>query len=409
MNSDISCSQCIPSGRALVDSLLINNFQHVSNEAYKIEPELIQWLRDNVNNGKHYIQRQVNVCGSFLVTSEFVQKLSSFMQTVASKAVDKSGPSTPYEKSEIKITLRDQAMVDENALYEHLYGRRYRKLDYVLTMEELSSLLESLLDNPNMNIMQDIQAAFNARASRRKQALKEELAQYWQEKVVIEVELHVMGLMAINNQDPLTRPVDTSYLHWYLSRHSHVKTFNNALHEYLTTFIPKAIERLRSKYWLDDSEIVQGAQNLATSTFPDLPSLVQRLVDFNCVLGIPSTLSPVALIECKRRNLEKMRDTMSGDVSQQFLHLVVILWGVANDGIIYITGKSVPRLLKLLKEDPAQKLSADDHRILAWVSTLKNKVKENAITEVDRMAMRNLANDAVTEWMASNESIDREC
>jgi len=329
------------------------------------------------------------------------------MQSVAPKAANKFGPSTTYEKNEIKNTFHDQAIVDQDALYQHLYGRKSRKSEYVLPMEELSSLLESLVEDPDMDILLDIQASFNSHASRLKQVSKEEMSQHWLEKVVMEVELYVIGLMVVNNQNPPTRLADASTLNWYLSQSSHIKIFNDTLHEYLTTFIPKTIERLRSKYWLDDSEIAQGLQDLETSTFPDLPSLVQQLMDFNHLLDIPSILPPAALIEGKRKYLEKMRDAMSGDVTRVFLHLVVILWGVANDGTVYITGKSAPRLLKFLKEDAGQKLSADDHRTLTWVSTLKNKVKENAVTEADCTAMRNLANHAVVEWTASNASSDR--
>ena len=328
------------------------------------------------------------------------------MQSVAPKAAKKFGPSTTYEKNEIEKTFHDQAMIDQDALYQHLYGRKSRKSDYVLPMEELSSLLESLLEDPDIDILQDIQTAFNSHASRLKQVSKEEMAQYWLEKVVIEVELYVTGLMVVNKQNPSTRLADASTLNWYLSQSSDIEIFNDVLHEYLAAFIPKAIERLRSKYWIDDSEIAQGAQDLETSTLSDLPSLIQQLVDFNRLLGIPSILPPAALIEGKRKYLEKMRDAMSGDVSQLFLHLVVILWGVANDGTIYITGKSAPRLLKFLKEDVAQKLSADDHRTLTWVSALKNKVKENAATEADCTAMRNLANHVVVEWAASNGSTE---
>lgn len=328
------------------------------------------------------------------------------MQSVAPKAANKFGPSTTYEKNEIKHTLDDQEIVDQDALYQHLYGRKNRKSDYILSMEELSSLFESLIEDSDIDILQDIQAAFNSHASRRRQVSKEEMAQYWLEKVVMEVELHVTGLMAVNKQPPLTRLTDTSSLNWYLNQSSHIKIFQDTLYEYLTAFIPKAIERFRSKFWLNDSEIAKWVQNLETSTFPDLPSLIQQLIEFNRLLGIPSTLPPPTLIECKRKYLERMRDAMSGDVSRLFLHLVVILWGVANDGTVYITGKSAPRLLKFLMEDGAQKLSADDHRTLAWVLTLKNKVKENAVTEADCTAMRNLANHVVVEWAADNQNTD---
>jgi len=328
------------------------------------------------------------------------------MQSVAPKAANKFGPSTTYEKNEILHTFDDQAIVDQDALYQHLYGRKNRKSEYILSMEELASLLESLVEDSDIGILQDIQAAFNSHASQRKQVPKEELAQYWLDKVVMEIELHMTGLMAVNKQNPLTCLADTSSLNWYLSQSSDIKIFNDTLHEYLTVFIPKAIERLRSKYWLDDSEIAKGVQDLETSTFPDLPSLIQQLVNFNRLLGIPSTLPPAALIEGKRKYLERMRDAMSGDPSRLFLHLVVILWAVANDGTVYITGKSAPRLLKFLMEDVAQKLSADDHRTLAWVSTLKNKVKENAVTEADCTAMRNLANHVVVEWTAGNQNTD---
>ena len=331
------------------------------------------------------------------------------MQSVAPKAVNKFGPSTAYEKNAIKNTIDDQAIVDQDALYQHLYGRKNRKSEYVLSMEELSSLLETLLEDSHMDILQDIQAAFNFHASRRKQVAKEEMAQYWLEKVAIEVELHVTGLMTINEQNRPTRLEDTSSLNWYLSQSSQIKIFNDTLYEYLTAFIPRTIERLRSKYWLDDSEIAKAMHDLETSAFPDLPSLIQQLMNLNRLLRIPSILPPAALIDGKRKYLERMRDAMSGDASRLFLHLVVILWAVANDGTIYITGKSAPRLLKFLTEDVARKLSADDHRILAWVSTLKNKVKENVATEADCTAMRNLANHVVVEWAACNGSTDGGC
>jgi len=328
------------------------------------------------------------------------------MQSVTPKAVNKFGPSTTYEKNEIKNTLDDQAIVEQDSLYQHLYGRKNRKSEYLLSMEELTSLLEFLIEDSERGILQDIQTAFNFHASRRRQVTKEEMAQYWLDKVVVEVELHVTGLMAVNKQNPRTRPTDTSSLNWYLNQSAHIKTFNDTLHEYLTGFISKAIERLRSKFWLNDREINKAVQDLATSTFPDLPSLIQQLIHFNFLLGVPSTLPPAVLIEGKRKYLERMRDAMSGDVSRLFLYLVVILWGVTNDGTVYITGKSAPRLLKFLMEDDAQKLSAGDHRNLTWVSTLKNKVKENAVTEADCTAMRNLANQVVIEWTTRNQNKD---
>lgn len=134
----------------------------------------------------------------------------------------------------------------------------------------------------------------------------------------------------------------------------------------------------------------------------DLDILLKALNKFDRFLKTSNSLMG-AMHEAKAARLQELCHQMEHDPDgpRLFLGLVVIMWSTSrgNQGLIYITGKLSPRLLKLLaaRADKGE-LSEDEANRVRLAAALKDKVKDGALTNLDIQWMRWAAEDAVNNW-----------
>lgn len=183
----------------------------------------------------------------------------------------------------------------------------------------------------------------------------------------------------------------------------------NLLLLYLIQLIPKLIKSATKDASRDGqcslprgvAAKVQSFQQQLRSA-QDLDTLFKYLNKFDRFLKTPSSLIGTT-DEVKSARLQELCQQMEHDSDgpRLFLHLVVIMWSTSpgNQGLIYITGKFSPRLLKLLAaRADKMELSEEEANRVRLAVALKDKVKDGALTGSDIQWMREAANNTVKDW-----------
>jgi len=181
------------------------------------------------------------------------------------------------------------------------------------------------------------------------------------------------------------------------------------LFEYLITLIPRLLKATKNDLHKDRESGVPSDLDERIEAFEkqiksaaSLDSLLAYMRSFDRYLKIPAH-DTSANNESKRSRLHELCETAEKDENgpRLFLYLVVILWSTSPEtqGIVYITGKFSPRLLRLLAERADRgELSEDEAKRVQMAMLLKDKVKKETLEDSDVQWISQAAKEAVENW-----------
>jgi len=288
---------------------------------------------------------------------------------------------------------------DIHSVILNLMERNYGKLNHD---RKFLKIINELVAEPATGLENEAKEAFargltNLAAEKQQQAAQSELERLrthfiksWSSRVAREVRVYIEGLRSL-----VKSPLHDDCM--------------ALLFDYLVALIPKLLRAAKNDVHKDGGsgvpsdldERVEALEKQVKSA-GSLDSLLAHLRSFDRSLKI-ATPDTSASNETKQSRLRELCETLQKDENgpRLFLSLVVILWSTAPgvQGIVYITGKFSPRLLRLLAERADQgELGEDDTKRMQAATLLKDKVKRETLEDSDVRWIRQAAKEAVELW-----------
>ncbi|KAF2803031.1 uncharacterized protein BDZ99DRAFT_576574 [Mytilinidion resinicola] len=196
-----------------------------------------------------------------------------------------------------------------------------------------------------------------------------EFALFWSDRVL--ARLHVYRTSADAIVDPKLRGQLLELLQTHLVKE----------------LIPESLTRAQTRGLIRSKKTKKNTSKFTTAvrSASNLPAISSSLDKFAKKQGIDGP-TPEVLAEKKSSQLKELIRGMKKDADgpRLFLTLVVVLLANRQAGIVYVTGKFAPKLMKLLKES----MSGEEYEQLdKW----KDAVKAGSLTAEDKAQMRALA------------------
>ena len=312
---------------------------------------------------------------------------------------------------DLRLKLSDDARSTARAGNgNHAYDRQTvigkfgeRNTDYSdKDKQKLARIISELLVDPTTGLEGEAKDAFAREvavlSAEKQQQLAESEAELlqtqftksWSSRVAKEVRVYIEGVKSLS-KSPL---------------HDDCKAL---LFEYLSTLIPKLLKATKNDLHKDRQSGVPSDLGERIEAFEkqvksatSLDSLLAHMRSFDRSLKIPA-YSTSTSDESKRGQFHELCETVEKDENgpRLFLYLVVILWSTSPEtqGIVYITGKFSPRLLRLLAERADRgELSEDETKRVQMAMLLKDKVKKETLEDSDVRWIRQAGKEAVENW-----------
>jgi hypothetical protein len=200
-----------------------------------------------------------------------------------------------------------------------------------------------------------------------------EFTAFWISRVSSKAHLHSVGLEALED-GPLKEQLK-ELLSIYVSK------------DLVTANIKRARTKGLVRTQLTQKNIGKLEDALAAEK-KDKVAPVDALAKFNKKMGIDSNAEELAAV--KKEYLQEIVQSMQKETDgpRLFLGAVVNIFASKHQGVLYVTGKFAPRLLKLLKAD----LDAAQFKRL---EEIKEAVKAGTVDEGMREEMRMMVKDAI--------------
>ncbi|KAK7552305.1 hypothetical protein IWX49DRAFT_595717 [Phyllosticta citricarpa] len=194
-------------------------------------------------------------------------------------------------------------------------------------------------------------------------------ATFWHDRLVSRVEVYVAGASSIPDEKLRSQLQDV-------------------LRDYITKeLVPDVVGRAEAKNLIRSAKAkrqVGKLQALLQTQAKDLEAALSSLHKFGTKFAVPP-MDAAALSARKDALVAELTRGVAKDkdAPRLFLTCVVLLWARRSEGVVYATGKFAPKLLKLFK-------GALDEGVYEKLEGIKDKVKQGALEDADRVELRKL-------------------
>lgn len=374
--------------------LRISNFLLNIPERFCDDTQLMDYFRVEIKS-KIAGRKKCSFYGSFIVENALFERLSSVVKQDAQWTAQIVSTRTEYkyDQEAIRRTFQERHASSQKAFIEFWESKSPKPPRYESSeQKQFLDLLFQLVFDPSSGLEAKAREVFDVEYAQRRTSdrpVYDRYIQSWREYLSREAWLYVDAISSL-----ATTPLEADC--------------KNLLLSHLTQVIPSLIKKTRNHATENgnvrlpkDLERQIGFLENQSRAASDLDVLLGHLKAFNQELDI--SMDSIRVSDMKRARLQGLCDAMGKDTDgpRLFLHLIVVLWSASpgNEGVIYITGKSCPRILKILAARAENgELSQESAERVFHAGALKDTVKNGTMTEEGVAWMRRAAREAVEEW-----------
>jgi hypothetical protein len=308
------------------------------------------------------LDETVAIIGDYAVSKHWLQAINQKASDLASKVAEESWEAEEPQRLKSTVLIsKVKDMMSQALIHDG----------------EPESLAHSFVSDRSNDLGASILKAYTSKMDELEMNCDEQFKQLWTSRIVDKVRLYVEAL----------NTMETGSLKTQLEEllRSHI----------VTELVQQTVNRAKAKKMLKSSRLKLATRlaklQSSLGESQNLGSVVEEVEKFNKKIGVEDHDVDV-LVQKKHVYLTDMTAAMAKDedAPRLFISLLIILYSSYHQGVLYATGKYVPKLLKALKPD----IDAEQAQ---WLEQVKDAIKGGKATQDMKDSMRNTAMEIINK------------
>jgi hypothetical protein len=308
------------------------------------------------------LDETVTIIGDYTVSKRWLQAINQKARDLASKVAEESWEAEEPQRLKSTVLISKVKDMTSQALIHD---------------GEPENLAHSVVSDRSNDLGASISKAYTSKMDELETNCGEQFKQLWTSRIVDKIRLYVEALNTMETGS--LRAQLEELLRSYIVTELVQQTANRA----------KAKKMLKSSRLKLASRLPKFQSSLGESQ--DLDSVIEEVEKFSKKIGVEDYDADV-LVQKKHVYLSDMTTAMAKDedAPRLFVSLLIILYSSYHQGVLYATGKYVPKLLKALKPD----IDAEQAQ---WLDQVKDAIKGGKATQDMKDSMRNTAMEKINK------------